>query len=171
MLFEPLARGSTNIGRPALPSCRRVHILCERDPLCPVPSPLRAAMRPPPSLLQNPAKVGTCLSSTQPQLGMSVVFIYYHFTSLPADMSRSGSVKAMSLGARWLRGCSVDACAAEQSRRTLWHPAATTCGVSIRTVVLICSCSAVSSRRAPRGCLASALRACVQLARSARVSG
>ena len=28
-----------------------------------------------------------------------------HFTSLPADMSRSGSVKAMSLGARWLRGC------------------------------------------------------------------
>ena len=28
-----------------------------------------------------------------------------HFTSLTADMSRSGSVKAMSLGARWLRGC------------------------------------------------------------------
>ena len=28
-----------------------------------------------------------------------------HFTSLPADMSRSGSVEAMSLGARWLRGC------------------------------------------------------------------
>ena len=60
-----LRRGA-QIGRPALPSCRRVRILCERDPLCPVPSPLRAAMRPPPSLLQNPAKVGTCLSSTQP---------------------------------------------------------------------------------------------------------
>ena len=29
----------------------------------------------------------------------------HHFTSLTADMSRSGSVKAMSLGARWLRGC------------------------------------------------------------------
>jgi len=29
-------------------------------------SALSAAMRPPPSLLQNPAKVGTCLSSTQP---------------------------------------------------------------------------------------------------------
>ena len=52
----------------------------------------------------------------------------------------------------------------------LWQPAATTCGVSIRTVVLICSCSAVSSRRAPRGCPASALRAYVQVApaRSAR---
>ena len=52
----------------------------------------------------------------------------------------------------------------------LWHPAATTCGVSIRTVVLICSCSAVSSRRAPRVCLASALRAYVRVApaRSAR---
>ena len=53
----------------------------------------------------------------------------------------------------------------------LWQPAAATCGVSIRTVVLICSCSAVSSRRAPRGCgPASALRAYVQVApaRSAR---
>ena len=52
----------------------------------------------------------------------------------------------------------------------LWQPAAATCGVSIRTVVLICSCSAVSSRRAPRVCLASALRAYVRVApaRSAR---
>ena len=52
----------------------------------------------------------------------------------------------------------------------LWQPAATTCGVSIRTVALICSCSAVSSRRSPRVCLASALRAYVRVApaRSAR---
>jgi len=34
-------RGGAQIGRPALPSCRRVCILCERDPLCPVPSPVR----------------------------------------------------------------------------------------------------------------------------------
>ena len=54
----------------------------------------------------------------------------------------------------------------------LWQPAATTCGVSIRTLVLICldACSAVSSRRAPRVCLASALLAYVRVApaRSAR---
>ena len=47
-----------------------------------MPSPLRAAMRPFPSLLQNPAKVGTCLSSTQPysRPAWDVCFIYL-FTS------------------------------------------------------------------------------------------
>ena len=33
----------------ALTFCGFPFLLCERDPLCPVPSPLRAAMRPPPS--------------------------------------------------------------------------------------------------------------------------
>ena len=51
-----------------------------------------------------------------------------------------------------------------------WQPAATTSGVSIRTVALICLRYPVSSRRAPRVCLASALRAYVRVApaRSAR---
>ena len=67
-----LMRGYTRTGEwpePILPSPALVppsaYPMRERPPV-PVPSPLRAAMRPPPSLLQNPAKVGTCLSSTQP---------------------------------------------------------------------------------------------------------
>ena len=90
-----------------------------------------------------------------------------HFTILPADMSAvrlsQGSLARRSL-APWML-------VLLSNPGALWQPAAATCGVSIRTVALICSCSAVSSRRAPRVCLASALRACVQLARSARVSG
>ena len=57
----------------------------------------------------------------------------------------------------------------------LWQPAATTCGVSFHSNGCVCvdllgACSAVSSRRAPRVCLASALRAYVRVApaRSAR---
>ena len=88
----------------------------------------------------------------------------HHFTSLTADMVRlsQGNVARRSL-APWML-------VLLSNPGALWQPAAATCGVSIRTVVLICSCSAVSSRRAPRGCPASALRAYVQVApaRSAR---
>ena len=81
-------------------------------------------------------------------------------------MSRSGSVKAMSLGARLAPWMLV----LLSNPGALWQPAATTCGVSIRTLALICLLRAVSSRRAPRVCLASALRAYVRVApaRSAR---
>ena len=89
------------IGGPALPSCRRVRILCERDPLCPVPSPLHAAMRPLPlalaKILQRwgrvcpqpspslgcpfylfiyTGQVGT-LSSSHPSFGVPVFFLFY----------------------------------------------------------------------------------------------
>ena len=91
-----------------------------------------------------------------------------HFTSLTADIGHvavrlsQGNVARRSL-APWML-------VLLSNPGALWQPAAATCGVSIRTVVLICSCSAVSSRRAPRGCPASALRAYVQVApaRSAR---
>ena len=68
-----------------------------------MPSPLRAAMRPFPSLLQNPAKVGTCLSSTQPysRPAWDVCFIYL-FTSCERAEGRgarctSGFVRRPSL--------------------------------------------------------------------------
>ena len=70
-------RGGAQIGRSALPSCRRVCILwlCERDPLCPVPSPLRAAMRPSPLAFAKSCKGGD-VSVLDPALAWDLRCIY-----------------------------------------------------------------------------------------------
>ena len=63
------------IGGPALPSCRRVRILCERDPLCPVPSPLHAAMRPLPlALAKILQRWGRVCPQPSPSLGCPSAF-------------------------------------------------------------------------------------------------
>ena len=70
-------RRGAQIGPPALPSCRRVRILCERDPLwqcpCPAPSPRRDA--PSPLAFAKSCKGGD-VSVLDPALAWDVRFIY-----------------------------------------------------------------------------------------------
>ena len=76
-------RGGAQIGRPALPSCRRVRILCERDPLwqcpCPALSAPRCAL--PPRFCKILQRWGRVCPRPSPSLGCAFYLFIYLFST------------------------------------------------------------------------------------------